>query len=225
MTISTETSGRAAPATTTESRKTGSRKIENRTGEKRTSEGRAVGSGAEESGAETGGTAELIHIFGKAAPPRATADAAPIAPIATRMLSYRVLRTHLALNAQATDILASTAGVTLSQWRVMSFVGSGDATTARGIANASGLFPAVISRAMKALEERGLLATERLQEDRRTLSLRLTDKGQEIYDRTRPLMLARQDALFDALSPEERGMIIGALEKLEMAADQRDFAV
>ena len=140
-----------------------------------------------------------------------------------RFLSYRVLRAHLALNAQAMDLLDEHAGITLSQWRVMTFVGSGDATTSRAISSAAGLDPAIISRAVKSLEDQGLLGVSRLAEDRRTLSLALTAAGRAIFERTLPVMQARQEALLDALDPAERKAIHGILEKIELAAEKRDF--
>ena len=140
-----------------------------------------------------------------------------------RFVSYRVLRAHFALNAQAMDILEENAGITLSQWRVMSFVGSGEAKTSRAIASLSGLDPAIISRAVKSLEDQGVMDVERLQEDRRTLALALTPEGRRIYEKTLPIMRARQEALMEALDPKEREVILSALEKIELAAERRDF--
>lgn len=140
-----------------------------------------------------------------------------------RFLSYRVLRAHFALNAQAMDLLEEHAGITLSQWRVMTFVGVGDATTSRAVAAQAGLDPAIISRALKLLEDQGLMKVSRLPEDRRTLALELTPAGQSIFERTLPIMQARQEALMDALDPAEREMILRCLEKIELAAEQRDF--
>lgn len=140
-----------------------------------------------------------------------------------RFVSYRILRAHFALNAQAMDLLERHAGITLSQWRVMSFVGTGDASTSRAVVALSGLDPAIVSRAVKSMEDHGLLKVERLAEDRRTLSLALTPEGRAIYERTLPIMQGRQEALMDALDPTERDAILSALEKIELAAERRDF--
>ena len=125
--------------------------------------------------------------------------------------------------AQASAVLDRAAGITLGQWRVLAFIGSGDARTSRAIAAASGLDPAQISRSLKALEADGLIAAERLAEDRRTLALSLTEKGREAFDAILPIMQARQRHLMDALSAEERKVILSALEKLEIASERRDF--
>lgn len=146
----------------------------------------------------------------------------PARPI-QQFLTYRLLKTHLALNAQASAVLDKTAGITLSQWRVLAFVGSGDIRTSRALSAVSGLDPAQISRSLKALEEDGLIKADRLPEDRRTLELALTDKGREAFDAILPVMQSRQRHLMDTLSPEERKLILGALEKLELASERRDF--
>lgn len=140
-----------------------------------------------------------------------------------QFLTYRLLKAHLALNAQATAVLDQMAGITLGQWRVLAFVGSGDVRTSRAVTAASGLDPAQISRSLRALEKEGLIKTDRLPEDRRTLELSLTDKGREAFDAILPVMQARQRHLLDALSADERKMILSALEKLEIASERRDF--
>lgn len=141
----------------------------------------------------------------------------------TQLLSYRVVRLHHALNAQTVAVLERVAGISLAQWRVLVMVGSGTATTARDISRMSIVDPAMISRTTHALEEAGMLQTHRPESDRRVLELSLTPKGRDIYDRTLPHMQARQDVLMNHLDPGERDAVFRILEKLEVAAAERDF--
>lgn len=141
----------------------------------------------------------------------------------TQFLSYRVVRLHHALNAQAVALLDDVAGVTLLQWRVIAMVGSGTATSSRDIAQKTIIDPALISRTVKVLQELKLLATERQDEDRRVVNLSLTLQGREIYDRTLPHMQARQESLLDALDPSEQEAVFQILQKLELAAERRGF--
>ena len=140
-----------------------------------------------------------------------------------QFVTYRLLKAHLALNAQASALLDKAAGITLGQWRVLAFIGAGDARTSRAVAAISGLDPAQISRSLKSLEAEGFILAERLPEDRRTLALSLTDQGREAFDTILPIMQARQQHLMDALSTEERKVILSALEKLEIASERREF--
>ena len=141
----------------------------------------------------------------------------------TQFLSYRVVRLHHALNAQAVSVLDKVAGITLLQWRVIAMVGSGTTTSARDIARKSIIDPALISRTVKGLETRDLLKTSRQSADRRILNLELTPKGRAIFERTLPHMQGRQQSLIDALDPAEQQAIFRIFDKLEMAADRRDF--
>lgn len=143
----------------------------------------------------------------------------------TQFLSYRVFRLHHALNAQALSVLDSVAGVTLLQWRVIAMVGSGTAMTSRDIARKTIIDPALISRTVKGLEETGLLTTSRQTKDRRVINLCLTAHGREIYNRTLPHMQARQASLLEALDRDEQDAIFGIFDKLEAAANRRNFSL
>ena len=141
----------------------------------------------------------------------------------TQFLSYRVVRLHHALNAQAGAILDKVAGVTLIQWRIINMIGSGVASSARDIAQRSKIDPGLISRTIKGLEDGGFLTTTRQKQDRRVVILALTPRGQRIFDTTMPHMQARQAALFEALEPAEQAVIFGIFDKLECAAEQLEF--
>ena len=141
----------------------------------------------------------------------------------TQFLTYRILRLHHALNAQAVAILTEVSGISLGQWRILAMVGSGGALTARDVARRTGFDPAFISRTVRSLEETGLLRTARSDVDRRVMTLELTARGAELHDRTLPFMQARQEALLAALAPEERDAIFRVIDKLERAAQRREF--
>ena len=141
----------------------------------------------------------------------------------TQFLTYRILRLHHALNAQAVAILTEVSGISLGQWRILAMVGSGGALTARDVARRTGFDPAFISRTVRSLEETGFLRTARSDVDRRVMTLELTARGAELHDRTLPFMQARQEALLAALAPEERDAIFRIIDKLERAAQRREF--
>ena len=141
----------------------------------------------------------------------------------TEFLTYRIVRLHQALNAQAIAVLNEVSGISLSQWRILAMVGSGGALTARDLARSTGFDPALISRTVHALEKAGLVRTARSGADRRVLTVAPTAAGAEIHERTLPIMRARQEALLGALTPEERSAVFRIIDKLERAARQLDF--
>ena len=141
----------------------------------------------------------------------------------TRFLSYRLMRLHSALNAQATAIL-SGQGLTLGQWRLLALCGGGLASTSRDFARFFGLDPAFVSRTLRSLAEAGLMEVRRHGGDRRMLDVTLTRRGRALHDAILPLMRGRQAALLDALDPAERRALHPILDKLERAAERRDFS-
>lgn len=140
-----------------------------------------------------------------------------------QFLSYRIARLHLAISAQATALLAETSGLSLGQWRVITIVASGLASTSRELAAIMSFDPAFVSRTVSSLESEGLLATRRQQGDKRVLELTLTERGRKLHAKTLPVMQARQDWLLGALTPSERKIMFKLIDKLELAAEKREF--
>lgn len=138
-------------------------------------------------------------------------------------LTFRLARLTQAVNAQATEILERLGPIGLSDWRVLAIIAGGGAQSARDIVMQTGFDAAQVSRALRHLEDDGLVLTVRDSADRRMRPVRLTARGQALYDRLVPIMQRRQEALLNALSPEERLAIFGIIDKLQDAAAMRDF--
>ncbi len=140
-----------------------------------------------------------------------------------QFLSFRIARLHLALNAQATALLAREGEIGLGQWRVISMIGSGAASTTKEVSAKTAMDPAFISRTIRSLEDSGLVTAKRSQHDRRQVTLELTPAGADLYSQILPKMQARQERLLGALQPKERDIIFRIIDKLEIAAESRDF--
>ena len=138
-------------------------------------------------------------------------------------LTFRLARLNQALNNQVADVLARHAHIGLSEWRVLSVIATGAAKTARDVTNLTGLDPAMISRALKQLEDRALVLSQRDTADRRSRLLSLTAEGAQLYETVIPIMRKRQEALLGSLSQEERNLAFGIIDKLMDAAQLRDF--
>ena len=136
-----------------------------------------------------------------------------------RFLTYRILRLNSKLNRQGAAILRQTSGLKMPEWRVVAFLGTRGKMTATMISEVAGVDPGLLSRSFRSLELAGLIETRRPDHDRREVHATLTRKGQGIFDKTIPLMSARQRALLDALDPDERAAIFRIIDKLELVAD------
>jgi DNA-binding MarR family transcriptional regulator len=138
-------------------------------------------------------------------------------------LTFRLARLTQALNAQATEVLEREGPIGLTDWRVLAMVAGGGAASARDIVTLTGFDAAQVSRALRHLEDAGLILTVRDSADRRMRPVRLTPRGQALYDRLVPIMQRRQEALLAALSAAEQAAIFGIVDKLQDAAALRQF--
>ena len=136
-----------------------------------------------------------------------------------RFLTFRLMRVHTKLNAQATRILRETSGLTLSQWRVLALIGAEGEARMSDIARATALDKGLLSRNLKALIEAGQIEANADDADHRAQKLRLSAAGQALFERTLPVMRARQARLRADLSAEELETFYTVLDKLEHAAE------
>ena len=102
-----------------------------------------------------------------------------------RFLPYRLnVLASLSSNALA-QIYAERFGLSIPAWRVVATLGQYEVRTARDIAAHGVMHKSTVSRAVSALEERGLVVREANQQDRREELLALTRKGAPFTRRLR----------------------------------------
>ena len=66
--------------------------------------------------------------------------------VLSRFMTYRLARLHARLNVQASRILQDVAGLSLTQWRVLSLVGSHRGATATQLTRVSAMDKGLFSR-------------------------------------------------------------------------------
>jgi DNA-binding MarR family transcriptional regulator len=98
------------------------------------------------------------------------------------------------------------------EWRILGFLKMKEGTSANEICQTLAIDKAAASRALKALEEKGLVNIGQI--DRRQRSLSLTPKGRGLHDRILPIALEREQILLGPLSAAERQSLIALLRKL-----------
>lgn len=151
---------------------------------------------------------------------RSTARKEAPAPLVVleRFLPYRLnVLASLTSNALA-QIYAEQFGLSIPAWRVIATLGQYDVRTARDIASHGVMHKSTVSRAVSALEQRGLIVRRPNQEDRREEWLALTAKGRSIYDALAPQALAFEDRLVSVLTPEEHETLSALMDKLSAHA-------
>lgn len=118
-----------------------------------------------------------------------------------------------------TSAHAARFGLCPDEWRVLSAVAQADPAPTREIARLAKLDKVAISRAASRLEERGLINRNEAREDRRIKILHMTDTGREMVAEATRIVREREAYLLEALSPEERACINGAIDKLARRAN------
>ena len=93
-------------------------------------------------------------------------------------------------------------GMTRTQWRVLANLGRSGSLTAAEICRLSLLEKTKVSRAVAALEGRGLVVRGRHWEDRRAEVLSLTAEGRAVFERLGRLAQDYDRALRERLGPE-----------------------
>ncbi len=142
-----------------------------------------------------------------------------------QMVTFRLSRLNARLNAQATKILAKSAGITLMQWRVFVMLESLGRITPSDIVRQTGLDKSQLSRAIKTMIEQGLVTSQSSESDQRAHYIRVTEKGLSVFHRARPLMRNRQERLSNALDQHELEVLFRAFEKLDPVVDEMDAQI
>ncbi|WP_230531207.1 MarR family winged helix-turn-helix transcriptional regulator [Microvirga roseola] len=131
-----------------------------------------------------------------------------------RFLPYRLnVLASLTSNALA-QIYAERFGLSIPAWRVIATLGQYDYRTARDIAAHGVMHKSTVSRAVAALEQRGLIARRPNQDDRREELLELTAEGREIYEALAPQALAFEERFVSVLTSEEQKLLADLIDRL-----------
>ncbi len=128
------------------------------------------------------------------------------------------------LNAVATEVserLSAVCGaevrVDIPQWRILAHLAARGETTAQEIARLTCSHKSTVSRAVRELEERGLVDRLASERDRRALRLTLTAQGRRLFSRLQPLALDFEARLLAGLTEIERRALLKGLAALEDA--------
>jgi Transcriptional regulators len=133
-------------------------------------------------------------------------------------LPYRLnVLASLTSNALA-QIYAERFGLSIPAWRVVATLGQYDERTARDIAAHGVMHKSTVSRAVSALEQRGLISRRPNEDDRREEWLALTEAGRRIYDSIVPEALGFESRVMSVLTPQEQALLGALVDRLTTRA-------
>jgi DNA-binding MarR family transcriptional regulator len=105
-------------------------------------------------------------------------------------------------------------GVGITEWRILSLLALEPGITANRICQVIGFDKGPVSRSVAFLQESGFVTVETDAADARRHRIALTADGLALHDRIIAVALERERRLLAPLSPEERRVLIGLLNRL-----------
>lgn len=125
---------------------------------------------------------------------------------------------HLSLAARLQerrlDEQLKTLGLTRTTWCILLAVGNENLSQPSDIADFVGIDRTATSRALRHMEDEGLLARSSGTEDRRTRMVELTPQGRQAIARATPFARENAEILSDMLAPGEEAELKRLLTKL-----------
>jgi DNA-binding MarR family transcriptional regulator len=143
-----------------------------------------------------------------------------------RFVPFRLNRLAAEVSAALSSEYRERYGLDIPEWRVLATLGfRNDACSAQYIAHCTRTHKSTISRAVTALMERQLIERVENADDRREFSLRMTRKGQTLYEELIPRLKRKEQQILSCLSTEERRafeLVLGKIEQhLELVQTRR----
>jgi DNA-binding MarR family transcriptional regulator len=128
---------------------------------------------------------------------------------------YRIV----ALGQRMSEALGAayrSEGISIPEWRVMAAVAQAPSVAARDVVAATPMDKMAVSRAVAALERKSLIEREQSR-DKRVSTLKLTAKGETVFQRIAAIALKYEDSLLRRLPPSDRKAFLDGLAAFETA--------
>jgi DNA-binding MarR family transcriptional regulator len=137
-----------------------------------------------------------------------------------RFVPFRLNRLAAEVSAALSGEYRERYGLDIPEWRVLATLGfRNEACSAQYIAYCTRTHKSTISRAVTALMARQLVERVENEDDRREYRLRLTRKGNALYEELIPRLLRKEQDILSCLSAREQKDFAIMLGKIERSLD------
>jgi DNA-binding MarR family transcriptional regulator len=137
-----------------------------------------------------------------------------------QFVPFRLNRLAAEVSAALSDEYQQRYGLDIPEWRVIATLGfRDDACSAQFISQCTRTHKSTISRAVTTLLDRALIERVENEDDRRAFELRLSAKGQALYEELIPRLLSKERDILSCLTAQERKDFAAALGKIERSLD------
>ena len=138
------------------------------------------------------------------------------------LLTRRIHSLSRAFRNQTADLLSST-GLLPTQWNLLSLMQTTNASSTRDLLKATDLGKVLVSRTLQGMEQSGMIVRFKDPADLRVDRFEITEKGLEMYERARPVMEARRDAVEHCIGDADREVAQTIFDALDTVVARRDF--
>ena len=139
-----------------------------------------------------------------------------------RFLPYRLSVLSNRLSNAIARAYETRFQLSVTEWRVIAVLGRFRGLSANEVAERTAMDKVAVSRAVARLLESGRLQRDLHENDRRRSVLELSEAGYAIYESVAPIALSYEQALLEALEPDERETLLKLLDKLAAKADDAE---
>lgn len=129
-------------------------------------------------------------------------------------LPYKVSRLDNDLSAGLQRTYSLRFGLNVSQWRMLAAAAQLEPTSVTELTDYSGMDKVTVSRSVRELVERDLLARILNENDRRRATITLTEAGRSLYEQISPDAMTYEQELLSVLNASELAALHGFLDKL-----------
>jgi DNA-binding MarR family transcriptional regulator len=134
-------------------------------------------------------------------------------------LPYQLSVASNAVSSLISERYRKRFGLKIPEWRVMAVLGDSGRLTQRALTAATVMDKVAVNRAVKILEERGLVGRVPNPGDGRSHLLELTGEGRAIHAEVMPLARATERELLDGFKPDEEALLRRLLADMRNRAD------
>jgi len=135
-------------------------------------------------------------------------------------LPYQLSVTSNAVSSLIAERYRKRFGLKIPEWRVMAVLGDAGRMTQRALTAATVMDKVAVNRAVKVLEERGLIDRVPNPGDGRSHLLMLTAEGRAIHGEVMPLARATEADLLSGFAADDEAMLRRLLARLRAGAER-----
>ena len=131
-----------------------------------------------------------------------------------RHLPYQIVHASSLLSVGFARLLQRRFRLGIREWRILAILGHAGPMAPSDLVGQAAYDKGTVSRALRRLEQRGLVRREPAAQGRRRWIVGLTAEGAALHDQIAPVARMRARILQAALSPEEMRVLSAALARI-----------